>query len=295
MHSGKEEFRGQIQTIQWNNRIISGLLMIGFLVSIALFVFLIIGTSVGVVALFDPHILEDIISNDSIFLRAIRLYLKVLIFIGGATILFLRRSLKNIEKIFNASPLGLAHNHPFFQTLENLCISRGLRVPELFVIKGLPAHFVMAVVVQDLRGHAKVMLAPRAMVLLAPLQEALAAQVVQRIYTRDTLFLTLFCFLGYFPFHMFRQSSKFFKFIWKPFLVATDWSMIPIRRIILNVRSARLDVGALVLTKEKGPMHDLMKVLTPLKEIEIYYHEPYLPLFIARSEGAYRLRMLERA
>jgi len=173
-----------------------------------------------------------------------------------------------------------------------------LSVPELFVIDdaaSLRPDLVTAVVLQGLGNRSKLLVSPAILKLSGELQEAFIAQAVQRLHTKDVLFFTLLCFLGYFPFHVMREVNAIARIMFKPFLIITDRLMAPVRKMILNLRQAKLDVGSLELTKDKTSTAQLLEVLAPLHVIERTYYEAYLPLFIAKSEGPYRLRMLEKA
>lgn len=293
-----EAFQGQIKRIQWDNQIISGLMMAYFLIGILIFVSLISACLVAIVSVFDPGLVQDILSDAKMQLRFARSYIKLLFFALAGAFYFVYRDFNQAERMFGAVPLDLRASDPFYRMLEAQCISRGLPVPSLYVIDD-PAHLppgaVTAVALHGPSRQSKLLISPAVRRLDPELQEAFIAQAVQRLHTKDTLFLTLLCFLGHFPFHLLEQSNAVARTVFKPFLKVTDALMAPARRAIINLRMAKLDVGSLELTKDKSSAVRLLDALAPLETISQHYHEAYLPLFIAKSDGPYRLRTLERA
>ncbi len=293
-----QDFQGQVKRIQWNNQVISGLMMVYFLISIFIFVSMIAGCFVAVAAIFDPDSVGDILHSSKTQFKFARFYFKFLFFALAGAFYFVYRDFSQAEQMFGAVPLPLKSDDAFYRRLENQCISRGLSVPELFVIDdpaSLRPDLVTAVVLQGLGNKSKLLLSPAVLGLSAELQEAFIAQAVQRLHTKDVFFFTLLCFLGYFPFHVLREVNAIARTVFKPFLMVADTLMAPVRKLILNLRMAKLDVGSLELTKDKSSAAQLLEVLAPLEAIEKYYYEAYLPLFIAKSEGPYRLRTLEKA
>lgn len=67
--------------------------------------------------------------------------------------------------------------------------------------------------------------------------------------------------------------------------MVTDTLMAPVRKLILNLRMAKLDVGSLELTKDKSSAAQLLEVLAPLEAIEKYYYEAYLPSLLPSLRG----------
>lgn len=290
------QFKGKIQSIQWNNRIKSNLLMIWFLISMAIFVILYISPILLTFFILDPDEFMQSINSPTFEFRIFKIFFKIFSFTTFITLAFIYRDFKNTDIIFSADKINLKHNNLLHQKIENLCIERGLKIPDLYVIRSfLPNNLVTSIVLQDFSGNSKIILSQGALSLPAHLQEALAAQAIQRIYTKDALFFTLLCFFGYFPFHVMQNTNKFARTILKPFLFLTDKMMSPIRNSILNIRSARMDAASLALIKEKQTIHELLEKLASLKEIENYYHEAYLPLFVTRTDIVYRQSTLEKA
>lgn len=290
--------KGQIKKIQWNNRIKTNLLFLYFFVSIFIFTTFLLAVILLIFSVFDHGIIKDFTNNPDSLFRFSRLYLKALGFSVMGALVFIYIGLKKIDRSFGATPLTLKSNDPFYRCLENLCISRGLKVPEIYMINSqnlMPPHYITAIVLQDFHKKSKLIITPGAYRLAPALQEALLAQVVQRIYTGDTIFLTFLCFMGFFPFHFLRATNPVVRFIYKPFLILTDKIMAPARKMIINMRHGKLDVGSLELTKDKQAMAQLMKELTSLKKIEEFYHEPYLPLFITRPDDNYRHHLLDKS
>lgn len=292
-------FQGQIKRIQWNNQVISGLMMVYFLIGILIFVSLVSACFVLAVFVFDPGSAQDMLYESKTQIKFVRFYLKFLFFALAGAFYFVYRDFNQAEQMFGAVPFELRPNDPFYQRLETQCISRGLPMPALYIINdadNMPPGAVTAVVLQGLAKQSKLLISPAVYHQLDPdLQEAFIAQAVQRLYTKDVLFFTLLCFLGYFPFHVLQESNAVARVVFKPFLMVTDAVLAPVRRMILNLRMAKLDVGSLELTKDKSSAVRLLDALTPLETLGQHYHEAYLPLFIARSDGPYRLRTLERA
>ena len=136
---------------------------------------------------------------------------------------------------------------------------------------------------QGVGGKSALILTHEDLKLPPDLQEALAAQVVQRLYTKDSWFMTLYCFLGHFPFHVLRSSNVIARYaFWLPMKIA-DLVIAPFRSMILDLRMARLDMGAIEITKNAESMGKLLQNLMTLEEVERFIHAPYLSLFIAAS------------
>tara|TARA_B100001989_G_C24544933_1_gene470106 strand:+ start:1579 stop:2505 length:927 start_codon:yes stop_codon:yes gene_type:complete len=306
-----EKFQGNLKRIQWNNKLKTAVLSLYFIFGIFLFTtllllmliiasYLIVGAFHGYENLFEVF-LKKIIFFDfetGKIIKIAQLYAKIFIFIIFAYFYFMYSHMKRIGKFFCAVPLQLSHNDIFYQTLENFCIARGLKVPNLYITQKdgyIPDRFITGIVVQDLKGKASLIITPAVYNLEKPLMEAFLAQVVQRIFTKDTLFLTQFCFIGYFPYHLREGSNIIFKTVAKAPLYVIDKILKPVRNWVLNMRFGRLDVGALELTKEKKPMDELLNRLTPLEEIQKYIHDPYLTLFITKTSTEYRKVLLKKA
>ena len=290
----QENFKGRVAGIQWNNRLASNLLMLWFVFAIVVFCILLLTPILLGFAALDHQSLLSLLEEPKIQRRYIIVFCKAIFFVGGSLLYFIYRDFNRIEDMFVCKPLPLAHPDPFYVTLETLCISRGLRMPELYVFTGSAiSRMVTAAVLQGTGGRSKVILTQADLNLAQPVQEALAAQIVQRLYTRDALFLTALCFIGFFPDHMAEAANKISRVLLKPALFLTDKIMGPFRSLVLKLRMAKLDVGALELTKVKGPAHDLLNRLAPLKDVQEHYYDSYLPLFITQTDGPYRLRMLD--
>lgn len=291
---------GNIKRIQWNNRIMTLLLSLLFILGIFIFVSLLMMVFVGTTMLIsgDMTLFEKFGHDPMLTLRVVKPYMKVFAFVIFGYIYFITRDLNNIEGFFHVIKLELPHNDEFYKILENFCIMRGVQVPVLYILgenSGVPSNYITGAVVQDIKGRASLLFTPAVYNLNKQHAEAFLAQAVQRIYSGDTMFLTVFCFLGYFPYHMRQRSHKYFRPILEPFLRVTDFILAPIRRMILEMRFARLDAGALELTKEKSSTAELLNMLTHLKDLREYYHDPYLSLFIGRSEEDYRKLLLSKA
>lgn len=275
-----------IARIQWNNRLKSGALCLLFLVAMAVFamtLFLMIAVPASLMpdsGLSIPQMLGD----PRMQLRILRFFTKIFFFASAATLYFIYRDISNIGRLFSAEPLQLRSSDSFYRALENMCIARGLKMPALYVFSPaiFPPPHVSAAVVQGVGGKSALILTQSALKLEPPLQEALAAQAVQRLYTKDTYFLTLLCFLGHFPFHVSRATNAIGRIVfWLP-LKAADFALKPFRPIILNLRLQRLDAGAIDLTKDAAPLAALAERLAPLPIVENYIYTPYLSLFIAK-------------
>lgn len=275
-----------IARIQWNNRLKSGALCTLFIFAMAVFaltLFLMIAVPASLVpdsGLSIPQMLGDPKMQFKIF----RFFTKVFFFASAATLYFIYRDINNIGRLFSAQPLQLRSSDSFYRALENMCIARGLKTPSLYVFSPaiFPPPHVSAAVVQGVGGKSALILTQGALKLEPPLQEALAAQVVQRLYTKDTYFLTLLCFLGHFPFHVSRGTNVIGRIVfWLP-LKAADLVLRPLRPVILRLRLQRLDAGALDLTKDSAPLAALAERLAPLPVVENYIYSPYLSLFIAK-------------
>jgi hypothetical protein len=282
-----------IAQIQWNNRLKSAFLAALFLFGILIFALVLVSMIAVPIALsgIDPKFrLDNLLDNPRIHFQVFKYFMKVLLFCLGAALFFIWKNISKVEEVMSAKPLKLASSEAFYRELENLCISRGLRMPDLFMFenRAVPRTMITAAVMQGTGGRWALIITEAAYRLEPALREALLAQAVQRIHTKDTLFLTLFCFLGYFPFHIMNGTNVFGRIAFKLPLAAADKIMAPLRPHVLDLRLARLDAGSLELTKEAGPMAQLMGRLPLHSEIAEYFHDPYLALFIARSAGSYR-------
>lgn len=290
-----------IKAIQWNNRIKSVTLMMVFLVGILIFAtsfVLMIAAPIGLLVVVfappDPTFnLADIMHQPRLYSHILKYFLKIFLFSLGATLMFIYKGVSNIGRIFDARPLKLHSSDPFYRELETQCIERGLSIPELFIFnqRALSSQ-VTAAIIQGVRRKSALIVSDASFKLKAPVRQALLAQAVQRLYTKDTYFLTLFCFLGYFPFHVSRSLRKWVGWIFRPALWIADQVMAPFRPLMLDIRLARLDVGSLELTKDAGPMHELLEKLCSYIELKKYFHTPYLSLFVAQSTGSYRKDIL---
>jgi hypothetical protein len=294
---GMSALPANIAAIQWNNRLKSLLLALVFLLGILIFavsLVLMIGVPVMLFSK-DPNFRPEVFfDNPRIQWHVFKFFTKVLLFCLGAAAFFIWKHISHVGKVMSARPLKLPSSDPFYRALENLCISRGLRVPDLYVFHpyALRKDMVTAAVMQGTGGSWALILTEGALQLAPALREALLAQAVQRVHSKDTFFLTRFCFLGYFPFHIMNGTNKIGRIMFKLPLGAADLLMKPLRPRVLDLRLARLDSGSLELTKEAGPMAALLAKLPTHKEVEAWFHEPYLPLFIARSDSAYRQDLL---
>jgi hypothetical protein len=286
-----------IAALQWNNRLKSLFLTLLFLLGILVFavgLVLMIGVPVMLFAKDASLRPENFFDNPRIQWHVLKFFLKVLLFCLGACAFFIFKQVSRVGQVMSAQPLKLSTADPFYRALENLCISRGLRLPDLYVFHAyaVPKNIVTAAVMQGAGGRWALVVTEASRQLPPDLRDALLAQAVQRVHSRDTFFLTLFCFLGYFPFHILNGTNKIGKMLfWLP-LGAAELMMKPLRPKVLDLRLARLDAGSLELTKEAGPMAALLARLPTHKEVEAWFHEPYLPLFIARSDSAYRQDLL---
>ncbi len=280
---------GRIAAIQWNNRLMSNLLMLWFVLAVFVFSILFILPIPVIVAVADPAHAKDFLYSDDVIRRVLLITAKIFGGLSFAALCFVYRDFNRAEQSFEARRLELSHPDPFDMTLENLCISRGLQVPELFLLGGQAGNLVTAVVLQGLKKRSKVFLTQADLYLPRELQDALAAQIVQRLHTRDTLFLTLLTFIGYFPYHMVQGANIVGKVLMGPALKATEFLLKPVRSWIIDLRHSRLDVGALELTKEKGPAQELLELLAPYETLQRLYHDPYLPLFIMQTDERGRI------
>lgn len=297
-----ETFGGEIKRIQWNNRLKTFYLSFYFLFGLLLFAVLITALFLIPFVLFGQadeymkHVMEGRLHD---IYRLVKPTVKIFIFVIAAYFYFLYSDMKNVGRFFGAYRMELNSGDAFYKILENFCIMRGLRVPDLYCISEeegfIPAHFVTGAIVEDYTGKASLVITPAVYHLEKPLLEAFLAQAVQRIYTRDTLFLTRFCFLGYFSFHLLERSNPVFAAIAKPFLTVIDRILKPLREKILTMRFASLDAGAIELTKEKAPMDELLSQLTPLSDVQDFIYDPYLTLFIVQTDEEYRKVLLKRA
>lgn len=293
-----DNFRGRVKKIQWNNRIYTGLLSLVFLVGIFLFVTMLIGSIFGLVTLvtgewdiFYPETATD-------WRRIVRPYIKVSIFVVLGTLYFLNSSIENIAKMFMAVPVNVAHDDLFYRAIENSCISRGVTMPKLFVIndsRALNENMTTGIVARNLKGENILIFNHKTLNMPAHLLDSYAAQVAHRIHSGDTLFLTILCFLGFFPYHLKQEAMPIVKQIISPFLWITDKIIAPFRKIIIDMRFSRLDVGALEISKDKEAMGELLKILASIKDIRKDIHDPYLPLFITNSDDEVRTRILKSA
>ncbi|MEZ0226845.1 MAG: hypothetical protein ACAH83_19975 [Alphaproteobacteria bacterium] len=282
-----------IAGIQWNNRLKSVFLTFMFLFGVLAFALTLVMMISVPIALFvpDPKFrLDNFMDNGRLHLQVLKFFLKILFFSLGATLFFIWKNISKVDRVMMAKPFKLTSSDTFYRELENLCISRGLRMPDLYMFenRAVPRTIVTAAVMQGLNGQWALIVTEAAYRLPPPLREALLAQAVQRVYTKDTLFLTLFCFLGYFPYHVANGTNAFGRILFKLPLAAADLVLKPLRPHVLDLRLARLDVGSLELTKEAGPMAELMTKLPRHAEISTYFYDPFLALFIARSAGSYR-------
>ncbi len=295
-----EEFGGNLKKIQWNNRLKTTALSAYFILGVFIFTTMFLAAILVPLGLYMGFegLMKEITGSTSDIVRLIKPYIKVFAAITAAFLFFMYTDLKNVGDFFGAERLNLKHDDLFYKTIENFCIARGLAVPDLYITREdgfIPDEFVTGVVTQDFTGKASLVITPSVYHLDKPHLEAYLAQVVQRIHTKDTLFLTLLCFIGFFPFHLKHQGNPIFNFVARPFLYVTDIILKPVRDMIINMRFARLDVGALELTKEKQPMDELLDILTPLADVRIYIEDAYLPLFLAKTNEDYRKMLLIKA
>ena len=279
-----------IARLQWNNRLKSGALCVFFVAGMAVFA-LTLFLMVALPASLAPDSglsLPQMMHDPKMQLKLLRFFLKIFFFAGGMTLYFIYRDIKNIGVIFSARPLTLHSSDTFYRAVENMCISRGIKMPALYVFNHtvIPPQTVTAAVAQGVGGVSALIVTEGTLKLAPPLQEALAAQAVQRLYTKDTYFLTMYCFLGHFPFHAARSANVIAKYLfWLP-LRAAELVLAIARPMILNLRLQRLDAGALELTKDAAPLDALAAQLPAMDTLENYFYAPYLSLFIAKPQAA---------
>lgn len=276
-----------IARLQWNNRLKTVALSCIFLLGIAVFSVCLM-LMIVIPASFIPDSgldLAQAAADPKLQIRLARFFFKILFFSLIAAFYFIHRDINRIDEIFSASKLQMRSSDPFYRTLEQKCIERGLKTPELYLFgrNTIDSRLVTAAVAQGMAGKSALMLTQACLQLPQPLQEALAAQAVQRLYTKDTWFLTLFCFLGHFPYHVLGRVNKIGKIVFKLPMKAADLVIAPFRPRILGLRMTRLDMGAVELTKDPESMTKLLQALATLDEAEKYFYAPYLSLFIVRS------------
>ncbi|MBW7911228.1 MAG: hypothetical protein H3C49_08155 [Alphaproteobacteria bacterium] len=278
-----------IARLQWNNRLKSGAMCIFFIAAMGIFaltLFLMVAVPVSLVP--DSGItLAQMITEPKMQTRMLRFFAKIFFFAGGMTLYFIYRDINNIGTIFSASPLVLHSGDRFYRAVENMCISRGLKMPMLYVFDEttVPPQIVTAAVAQGVGGKSALVVTEGALNLSPALQEALAAQTVQRLYTKDTYFLTMFCFLGHFPFHVARSANIIARYaFWLP-LQASDVLLKMIRPRMLNLRLQKLDAGAMELTKDAAPLDALASQLATPQQLDDYFYAPYLALFITKPQA----------
>lgn len=282
-----ERLPDNIAKTQWNNRLKTVALSTVFLLGIAVFaltLFFMIALPISLApnSGFD---LASALSDPKMQVKIARFFLKVLFFSLAGALYFVYRDIKNIGAIFSADRLEMRTTDPFYRTLEQKCIERGVTVPDLYLFRknAFPVDGISACVAQGAGGKSALILTHEDLNLTPDLQEALAAQVVQRLYTKDTWFMTLYCFLGHFPFHMSRATNVIGRYLfWLP-MKAADLVITPFRPLILDLRLARLDMGAVEITKNAESMGRFLQHLMTLEEVERFIHAPYLSLFIAAS------------
>lgn len=294
------KFQGNIKKIQWNNRLKSIGLCVYFVFGILLFTTMFLSIIFGAVFTFGGYeeLMNSLGGKASDTFRILKVYVKIFIAVGAAFVYFIYTDMKDVGYFFAADRLTLNSDDLFYQTLENFCIARGLKVPDLYLTQEngmIPDAFVTGVVVKDFTGKASLVITPAAYHLDKQHLEAYLAQVVQRIHSGDVMFLTLFSFLGHFPFHLKQSGNPIFNFIAKPFLIVTDFILRPVRKMVMNMSLSRLDAGALELTKEKQPMQELLSMLTPVDQLAEYIEDAYLSLFLVNTDDVYRQAMLKRA
>lgn len=292
------QFHGRVKQIQWNNRIYTGLLSLVFVVGIILFVTLLIGSIMLPIAAISGE--WDILSPDSAteWRRIIKPYVKVSLFVFLGTLYFMRSSIENIAKMFYALRVGVAHDDLFYRAIENACISRGVTMPKLYMIQNslvLDKELITGIVVQNTSGENLLIFNQKTMDMPEHLLDSYAAQVAHRIASGDTMFLTILCFLGFFPYHLKQEALPGVKQIITPFLWVTEKFIAPFRKIIIDRRFSRLDVGALEISKDKAAMSELLQRLAPIEKIRETIHDPYLPLFITNSDNEKRAKVLKSA
>lgn len=292
----QDDFKGRIASIQWNNRLKTNFLYLWFLGSMVFMSLLLLIPVIGIMALIDPNSIIPHLEDGSILFLGLKFVRKIFFFTIAGVLLFIYRDYKQIEEKFDCKPLTLPSNHDFYKHLETLCISRGVTVPDLYIFTRSDYNrLVTAVTLHTPGKKQKAILTEADLALPLPLQESLAAQIVQRIHTKDTLFFTLFCFLGYFPTHLEHAMGKVRYTIFKPFLKTTEMVMKPFRQPLLEWRLARMDVGSLELTKLKGPARELINLMPSHQTLAQHFHDPYIPLFLSKSDAAYRLDTLTQS
>lgn len=286
-----------IAAIQWNNKIKTGLLSISYLVAILVFVvtlLLMVVVPIMLVPQFNLD-LQTVLQSQRLQTKSIIIFVKVLFFCIGTTLYFIHRGINDIDKIFKAHKLVIASSAPFYRALENNCIARGITMPALYFFRtNMGKSTVTAAVVQGVSGKSALVVSSSCLDLPQAEQEALAAQTVQRLYTKDTFFLTLFCFMGHFPYHIAGNTNRVAQVIlWLP-CKAAEAVLSVLRPFILDLRLARLDAGSLELTKDADAMASLLGKLASLEEIEKYFYAPYLSLFISKNDRGSRQKILSK-
>ncbi len=300
-----EHFQGNIKRIQWNNRLKSIGLSFYFIIGIFIFVtlfmaaifspVLVTGGIEGLVKIFSSKYATD--PNYTIF-KLLKPYIKVALFIMASTLYFFHKTLSNIGSFFDAIELNLNSKDQFYRILENMCISRGLKIPNLYISNNnmvMPNNLITGVITTDLKGVNSLIITQAVYELPKGLQEAYIAQAVSRIHSKDTMFLSLFCFFAYFPYHLEQSMHKYVAILFKPFLIATDFIIKPVREMIIEQRFAKLDLGSIELTKEKNPTIELLDRMATYEEMTVYIHDPYLSLFICKRADEYRLDKIKKA
>lgn len=277
-----------IARIQWNNRLKSGALCFCFALGMAVFavtLFLMIAVPASLIP--DSGLsITRMLADPKMQLKILRFFLKIFFFGSAATLYFIYRDINDIGRLFGADPFKPHSRDSFYRALENMCIARGLKTPDLYVFTAatFPPPHISAAVVQGVGGKSAMILTEAALKLEPVLQNALAAQAVQRLYTKDTYFMTMLCFLGHFPFHAARATNIVGRVLfWLP-LKAAECVMAPFRPLILNWRLERLDAGAIDLTKDAAPLAALAQKLAAPRTVEDYIYTPYLSLFIVKAD-----------
>ena len=301
----EEQFGGEIQRIQWNNNIKSLWLSLYFILGIFFYVTIILATVFAVIiaigyAIDPENFFQDFTNYElkpSNIYRIVKPYAKVFIFVSLAIMWFLKESLSDVGHFFSAQKLELPHTDPFYKTLENMCIERGLTVPQIFIWSDtiFSDNDIAGAVVQDIQKRTSIVVSPATFRLPPDEMEAFIAQMVYRIYSKDVMFMSLLCFFGFFPDHLRHNMPKPVAKIFSPYLKLTNIVLSPIRNTILNMRLGRSEIGAITLTRKKAPMAALLEKLTPLETVRIYFYDQYLPLFITKTDEEYRKALIRRA
>ncbi|MCB1591428.1 MAG: hypothetical protein KDI90_03140 [Alphaproteobacteria bacterium] len=91
---GSTDFQGRIKRIQWNNQVISGLMMVYFVVSILVFVSLIFLVFLSVTYIFDPNSVSSIAHSPVVQRKFARIFGKIVFLVLQALIILFTVTLR---------------------------------------------------------------------------------------------------------------------------------------------------------------------------------------------------------